>query len=236
MGNKQLENLGYRQALLAKASVARKGANDMKRWILAVFVILFIAVLAACGANNGGEDDIDEGAETEEGAPGDDAGNENEEAPDNAAAEEEVLVSMEDTDGNVVATATLTEGDSGVEISLDAGDLPTGTKGFHIHENAECEAPDFESAGDHYNPTDANHGFDDPDGPHAGDLPNIEVQEDGTATEEVTADMVTLDKEGDNSLYADGGTALVIHSDEDDYVSQPAGDAGDRIACGVIIE
>ena len=213
----------------------------MKRWILAVIAILLIAVLAACGTNNDDEDNADENTETEEDAVIEDGesnteDNETEEAPDNAAAEEEVLVSMEDVDGNVVATATLTEGESGVDISLDAGDLPSGTKGFHIHENAECEAPDFESAGGHYNPTDANHGFDDPDGPHAGDLPNIEVQEDGTASEEVTADMVTLDKEGDNSLYADGGTALVIHSDEDDYVSQPAGDAGDRIACGVIIE
>jgi len=213
----------------------------MKRWILAVIAILLIAVLAACGTNNDDEDNADENTETEEDAVIEDGesnteDNETEEAPDNAAAEEEVLVSMEDVDGNVIATATLTEGESGVDISLDAGDLPSGTKGFHIHENAECEAPDFESAGGHYNPTDANHGFDDPDGPHAGDLPNIEVQEDGTASEEVTADMVTLDKEGDNSLYADGGTALVIHSDEDDYVSQPAGDAGDRIACGVIIE
>ncbi|MFA1822132.1 superoxide dismutase family protein [Virgibacillus oceani] len=212
----------------------------MKKWILVVFAIFLIAVLAACGANDEEGDNIDESRETEEDTTDDNGANEednaNEEAPDNAAAEEEVLVSMEDAEGNVVATATLTEGDSGVNISLEAENLPPGTKGFHIHENAECEAPDFESAGGHYNPTDANHGFDDPDGPHAGDLPNIEVQDDGTANEEVTADMVTLDKEGENSLYADGGTALVIHSDEDDYVSQPAGDAGDRIACGVISE
>jgi Cu-Zn family superoxide dismutase len=215
----------------------------MKRWLLILFVIMFAAILAACGANNEDEEDIDENTETEEDAASeneqgnqDEAGSTDEEMPDNAAAEEEVLVSMEDAEGNVVATATLTEGDEGVNILLDAEGLPAGTKGFHIHENAECEAPDFESAGGHYNPTDANHGFDDPDGPHAGDLPNIEIQEDGTASEEVTADMVTLDREGENSLYADGGTALVIHSDADDYVSQPAGDAGNRIACGVISE
>ncbi len=215
----------------------------MKRWLLILFVIMFAAILAACGANNEDEEDIDENTETEEDAASeneqgnqDEAGSTDEEMPDNAAAEEEVLVSMEDAEGNVVATATLTEGDEGVNILLDAEGLPAGTKGFHIHENAECEAPDFESAGGHYNPTDANHGFDDPDGPHAGDLPNIEIQEDGTTSEEVTADMVTLDREGENSLYADGGTALVIHSDADDYVSQPAGDAGNRIACGVISE
>ncbi|GAB3792709.1 superoxide dismutase family protein [Virgibacillus kimchii] len=215
----------------------------MKRWMLTLFFILLIAVLTACGANDEGEEDIDENMETEEDVTDEDEngnqqedGTGNEEAPDNAASEEEVLVSMEDTEGNVVATATLTEGEAGVDIALDVENLPSGTKGFHIHENAECEAPDFESAGGHYNPTDANHGFDDPDGPHAGDLPNIEVQEDGTASEEVTAEMVTLDQEGENSLYADGGTSLVIHSDEDDYESQPAGDAGDRIACGVISE
>lgn len=215
----------------------------MKRWLLILFVIMFAAILAACGANNEDEEDIDENTETEEDAASeneqgnqDEAGSTDEEMPDNAAAEEEVLVSMEDAEGNVVATATLTEGDEGVNILLDAEGLPAGTKGFHIHENAECEARDFESAGGHYNPTDANHGFDDPDGPHAGDLPNIEIQEDGTTSEEVTADMVTLDREGENSLYADGGTALVIHSDADDYVSQPAGDAGNRIACGVISE
>lgn len=205
-------------------------------------MILFIAVLAACGEDNEGGNDIGEGTETENDVTQEDPGSQegadstNEETPDNAAAEEEVLVSMQDTEGNVVATATLTEDDAGVHILLEAENLPPGTKGFHIHENAACEAPDFESAGGHYNPTDANHGFDDPEGPHAGDLPNIEVQEDGTANETVTADTVTLDQDGENSLYADGGTALVIHSDEDDYVSQPAGDAGDRIACGVISE
>lgn len=215
----------------------------MKRWIFILFVIAFIAVLAACGANNGDENDIDENADPEEDNQTDEeSGNQEQEggtdeaATDNATVEEEVLVSLEDADGSVVATATLTEDDSGVNISLEAENLTPGTKGFHIHENAACEAPDFESAGGHYNPTDANHGFDDPEGPHAGDLPNIEVQEDGTANETVTADMVTLDQDGENSLYADGGTALVIHSDEDDYVSQPAGDAGDRIACGVISE
>jgi Cu-Zn family superoxide dismutase len=221
-----------------------------------LFVIVFIVFMAACGANNEDDEDIEENTKTEENAANegetgnqeeedsandDETGNQedgsaNEEGTDNAAAEEEVLVSMEDAEGNVVATATLTEGDSGVNILLDAENLPSGTKGFHIHENPECAAPDFESAGGHYNPTDANHGFDDPDGPHAGDLLNIEVQEDGTASEEVTADMVTLDREGDNSLYADGGTALMIHSGEDDYASQPSGDAGDRIACGVISE
>lgn len=215
----------------------------MKRWIFILFVIAFIAVLAACGANNGDENDIDENADPEEDNQTDEeSGNQEQEggtdeaATDNATVEEEVLVSLEDADGSVVATATLTEDDSGVNISLEAENLTPGTKGFHIHENAACEAPDFESAGGHYNPTDANHGFDDPEGPHAGDLPNIEVQEDGTANETVTADTVTLDQDGENSLYADGGTALVIHSDEDDYVSQPAGDAGDRIACGVISE
>jgi Cu-Zn family superoxide dismutase len=212
----------------------------MQRAILTISM-MFIAVLGACGGDTEEQDGMDENPDmeetpNEEETNGQAGGNGVEEGSDNAASEEEVLVSMEDAEGNVVATALLTEGEEGVNIELEAENLPPGTKGFHIHENPECGAPDFESAGGHFNPTNANHGFNDPEGPHAGDLPNIEVTEDGTAYEEVTADMVTLEQEGENSLYADGGTSLMIHAEADDYESQPAGDAGDRIACGVISE
>ena len=86
----------------------------------------------------------------------------------------------------------------------------------------------------HYNPTNSQHGFDDPDGPHAGDLENITVEKDGTIEVEVEAPMVSLNRDHENTLITAEGTTLVIHSDPDDYISQPTGGAGARIACGVI--
>lgn len=195
-------------------------------------------MLSACGGNEEEQQDetSQENESQEEQDNGSSTGDLDEEQTDNATEEEEVLVSLNDADGQVVATATLVKGESGVDITLEGTDLPAGTHGFHIHETGTCEAPDFKSAGGHFNPTDANHGFDDPEGPHAGDLPNIEAAEDGTVNEEVTAEMVTLEKDEANSLYKEGGTALMIHSKADDNKSQPSGDAGDRIACGVIGE
>jgi Cu-Zn family superoxide dismutase len=156
------------------------------------------------------------------------------ESEDNATDEEEVLVSLDNADEEVVATATITEDNEGVHIKLEGEDLPEGTHAFHIHEKGICEAPDFESAGGHYNPEDKNHGKEDPDGPHAGDFDNIEVGKDGKVNEEFTTDKVTLEKGKENTLYTDEGTSLVIHAGADDYKSQPSGDAGDRIACGAI--
>src|SRR5699024_2258581 len=130
----------------------------------------------------------------------------------------------------------LEEGEEGVNISAEATNLPEGAHGFHIHEKAVCEERDFESAGGHVKPEDTNHGFDDPDRPHAGDLPNLEVGDDGSVDDEFDTEGVTLEKGKDNALVDGNGTALVIHADADDNKSQPSGDAGDRIACGAIEE
>ncbi|WP_010531470.1 superoxide dismutase family protein [Lentibacillus jeotgali] len=147
---------------------------------------------------------------------------------------EKLEVTMYNKDKEKVGTTTIRPVYKGVKVTLEASDLPPGTHGFHIHENGICEAPDFESAGGHFNPTDAKHGFEHPEGPHAGDMRNIEVKEDGTTFADAAAEMVTLEKGKNNSLLKEGGTALVIHSGADDYKSQPSGDAGERIACGVI--
>lgn len=151
-------------------------------------------------------------------------------------AMDKIEVTMYNQDKEAIGTTIIRPVYRGVKVTLEASDLPPGEHGFHIHENGVCEAPDFESAGGHFNPTDTKHGFDQPEGPHAGDLPNIQVDEDGNVFADAAAEMVTLEKGQNHSLLKEGGTALVIHSEADDYESQPSGDAGERIACGVISE
>jgi superoxide dismutase, Cu-Zn family len=132
-----------------------------------------------------------------------------------------------------IGTATFSQTDSGVEIKLDVSQLPPGTHGIHVHSVGKCEGPDFKSAGGHLNPEGKKHGTDNPEGPHAGDMPNIEVGSDGQAHMTIIAKGVTLGS-GPNSLFHDGGTALVIHEKADDYKTDPTGNSGNRIACGVI--
>ena len=154
-------------------------------------------------------------------------------APDPVQATPRATAELRNAQNEVVGTATLEETGTAVRIDLEITNLPEGTLAFHIHETGECSPPDFTSAGGHFNPTGAQHGMENPEGPHAGDMPNIEVAADGTASVTVENDMITL-SEGPNSVLDADGSALMIHSGADDYVSDPAGDAGSRIACGVI--
>lgn len=133
--------------------------------------------------------------------------------------------------GDEVGTATLTDTGKGVLIETSVKGLPPAQWiAFHIHEGTACDAKaEFKSAGGHYNPTNAEHGYLSEKGPHAGDLPNLYTGTDGSLHAESFAPMVSL--EGENAIK---GKALVIHAGKDDYTSQPAGDAGSRIACAVI--
>jgi Cu-Zn family superoxide dismutase len=135
--------------------------------------------------------------------------------------------------GQKIGTATVQPSASGVRIDLEVSQLPPGTHGIHIHSVGKCEGPAFASAGTHFNPTSKKHGKENPEGPHAGDLLNIEVGADGTGKASLSDLNATLG-EGPNSLFREGGTALVIHEKADDYQTDPAGNSGARIACGVI--
>jgi superoxide dismutase, Cu-Zn family len=140
---------------------------------------------------------------------------------------------LKDKDGKTVGMATFRERAGGVTVDLNVKGLTPGLHAVHVHAVGKCEAPAFTSAGGHFNPAQKKHGHKNPEGAHAGDLPNMLVAKDGTGRFEAFTDGMTL-KSGATSVFDKDGSALVVHAGVDDYTTDPTGNAGDRAACGII--
>ena len=147
----------------------------------------------------------------------------------------EIKVSLINSQGQPAGKAVLKQKKNGVEVKISVENIPFGEHGVHIHQNPVCEAPDFKTAGGHFNPEAKQHGFQNPMGHHAGDTPsNLTVGEDHRGSATWTLTDVTLQPGAPNSLLSNGGTSLMVHEKADDMKTDPSGNSGNRIACGVI--
>ena len=150
-------------------------------------------------------------------------------APAPAPAEAARAVAMLQTaDGTAAGSAAASAAGDQVMVSLTVEGLPPGEHGVHVHTTGRCDAPTFESAGGHWNPTNQQHGLEDPQGQHAGDMPNLTVGQDGRGTLEYQ-----LEGGGFDGLCDADGSAYIVPAGVDDHRTDPSGDSGDRIACGV---
>jgi Cu-Zn family superoxide dismutase len=154
-----------------------------------------------------------------------------------AKPKNEIVVPLKTSTGEDAGTATFKQGKKDLTIKLDLKNLPFGDHAVHIHAKPMCEAPDFKSAGGHFNPDAKQHGTMNPMGHHNGDLPqNISIGETHTGTATFKVDYLSMTEGSPNNILANGGTAIMVHEKADDMKTDPTGNAGNRIACGVITE
>ena len=143
---------------------------------------------------------------------------------------------LRDANGQPAGMATLTQvGGGSVRIVIDAKGMPPGPHGVHVHAVGKCEGPQFTSAGAHFNPDGKQHGTQNPQGAHAGDLPNLTIDANGTGRLETTTERITLGT-GATSVFDADGSAIIVHAGPDDFKTDPTGNSGGRIACGVIVK
>ncbi len=145
------------------------------------------------------------------------------------------VAELKNASGQSVGTARFTPAGSVMRILLEAKGLPPGLHAVHVHAVGKCDPPDFNSAGPHFNPTNRQHGALNPQGPHAGDLPNLTVAPDGTGRMETTTEQLSLGS-GPSSVFDADGSALIVHAAADDFKTDPTGNSGARIACGVLMK
>ncbi|HEX7065739.1 MAG TPA: superoxide dismutase family protein [Bacillales bacterium] len=189
-----------------------------------ILLIFLVMSLAACGSLGQQSDHSTQRSADQEKA----------EKVSGKTGAKSLLIPLQNQKGKAIGEARFVQTPEGVQITIEASKLEPGLHGIHIHDTGKCVPPDFESAGEHFNPFHMEHGLKNPKGPHAGDLPNIMVEENGTVQTSILAKKVTLEKGKKNSLLDENGSALVIHAKPDDNKSQPSGASGERVACGEI--
>jgi len=145
------------------------------------------------------------------------------------------VAELKNTSGQPVGTARFTQAGNVVRILVETAGLPPGVHAVHVHSVGKCDPPDFTSAGPHFNPMGKQHGALNPQGSHAGDLPNITVAPDGNGRMETTTEQLSLGS-GQTSVWDADGSALIVHASPDDFKTDPTGNAGARIACGVLVK
>jgi superoxide dismutase, Cu-Zn family len=152
-----------------------------------------------------------------------------------AKPKDQIIVPLKTSTGEDAGTATFQQEKGKLSIKVELKNLPVGEHGVHIHAKALCDPPDFKTAGPHFNPENKQHGFQNPMGHHAGDLPqNVVVGEGHTGHATFKVDYLSLDPTSPVSIIANGGSSIVVHEKQDDMKTDPSGNSGNRIACGVI--